>query len=264
MERKALIKTMATRAAVSSALAAALLAATGPAHAAELRILSAAAMKPIFTALVPDFERSSGHKLIIDYATIGATKERVLAGETADVIVGSTVTMPALAQAGRIDGASRVTICRVGVGVVVPAGNPKPPLASIEDLKRALLAAKYIVYARPVGGGAAGVHVAAVTEKLGIAEALKPKLRYGAGGDVTEVTLAQGDGAIGLTQISEIVGKPGAVYVGPLPNEVQNYTVFVAGFGAGGKPSEAAAAFVKLLQSPAGIAAITATGMEAD
>jgi len=97
-------------------------------------------------------------------------------------------------ESRQIDPASTVAICKVGAGVVVPAGNPKPAIASAEDLKRALLAAKFIVFADPVRGGAAGIHIAGVIEKLGITEQTRPKTRLGAGGDITEVTLALGTG----------------------------------------------------------------------
>src|SRR6266849_5678824 len=178
------------------ALAAALLAAS-PAAADEIRLLSAAAMQAPFKDLVGKFERQSGHRLLITYTTMGAITERVLGGETADVIIGSTPSMARLAKEKRIDADSRVTIAKVGIGLVVPIGSPKPPIRSVADLKRALLAAKTVVYARPSGGGAAGIHVAAVIEKLGLTEALKARTIYGTGGDITEVTFGQGYGALG-------------------------------------------------------------------
>jgi molybdate transport system substrate-binding protein len=108
------------------------------------------------------------------------------------MVIGSTSSIATLAKEGRIEPASQTTIGQVGVGVVVSTGTAVPRIDSIEDLERALLAAKVIVYADPAGGGAAGIHVARVMEKLGIAEQVKGKTTFGAGGDVTEVTLAQG------------------------------------------------------------------------
>jgi molybdate transport system substrate-binding protein len=165
---------------------------------------------------------------------------------------------------GRLHADSQTTIGEVGVGIVVPSGSAKPRIASIEDFKRTLLAANLIVYADPAGGGAAGIHVARVIERLGLAEHLKPKPKFGAGGDITEVTLAQGEGVLGLTQISEIVEKPGAHFVGPLPDEVQNYTGVTAGIPIGVARSEAVMAFIKFLKSPAAVAVIRGKGMEID
>ena len=221
-------------------------------------------MQTVFHMITDEFERTSGHKLVFAYSTMGAITERMLAGETADLIIGSTQSLDRLAREGRIDPASRVTIAKVGIGAVVPTGTPKPPLRDAEDLKAALLGAKSIVYAFPAGGGAAGVHIGKVIDELGIAEQVKPKTRFGAGGDVTEVTMAQGPGAFGMTQISEIVHKPGAEYVGPFPPGLQNYTGVTIGTPAGASSSEAVRALVAFLQGPSAAVAIKARGMEVE
>jgi molybdate transport system substrate-binding protein len=246
-----------------SVLMAALLVGASPVQAADLQLLSAAAMQTVFNGIAADFQRTSGHQLVITYATMGAITQRMLlGGPTADVVVGSTASIATLVKAGRIRPHSQLTICRVGVGLVVPTGTARPPIASVEDFKRAVVDAKLVVYANPAGGGAAGIHVARVIEQLGLAEQLKPKTRFGAGGDVTEVTLALGAGALGITQISEIVDKPGAEFVGPMPNELQNYTGVTLGIPIDARPSEATAAFITFLQGPIAAAAIKARGME--
>ena len=236
----------------------------GPARAAEIRVLSAAAMQTIFHMINGEFERTSGHKLVFAYTTMGAITERILAGETADVIIGSTQSLERLAKEGKVDAGSRVTIAKVGIGVVVPTGTPRPPMRTVDDLTRALLGATTVVYAFPAGGGAAGVHIGRVIEQLGISEQVKSKTRFGAGGDVTEVTLAQGPGTLGMTQISEIVNKPGANYVGPFPDDVQNYTGVTVGIPAGAKPSKAVTEFIAFLKGPTAGAAIRERGMEAE
>ena len=245
MKMKTSMQTRGARTALV-ALAAALLAGS-PAAADEVRLLSAAAMQAPFKDLVGKFERQSGHRLLITYTTMGAITERVLGGETADVIIGSTPSIARLAGEKRIDADSRVTIAKVGIGLVVPIGSPKPPIRSVADLKRALLAANTVVYARPSGGGAAGI-----------------KIIYGTGGDITEVTFGQGYGALGLTQISEIVGKLTAEFVGPLPDELQTYTGITVGIPAGTEPSQAVTDFIAFLKSPVAVAAIRAKGMETE
>jgi molybdate transport system substrate-binding protein len=179
------------------------------------------------------------------------------------VVISSPTSIATLVREGRVNAGSQVAISKTGVGIVVPSGTTAPRVASVEDFKRVLLAAKSVVYANPAGGGAAGIHIARVIEKLGIAEQLKPKIKLAAGGDVTEVTLAQGDEAIGMTQVSEIVGKAGAELV-RLPDELQNYTGFVAGTPVGAKQEAAVAAFIKFLRSPAAIATMKAKGMETE
>jgi molybdate transport system substrate-binding protein len=264
MDIKMLVGSIGARLTASVTVAAALLGGALPVHAAELRILSAAAMQSVFKEIGGAFERASGHRLIFHYGTIGAINQWVMGGEEADLVIGSTLSMPALVKEGKIEAASTVAICKVGAGLVVPAGDRKPPIASAEDLKRALLAAKFIVFADPVRGGAAGIHIAAVIQKLGITEQTKPKTKLGAGGDITEVTLALGNGTLGLTQISEIAQKPGAELIGPLPEEFQNYTTFMAGTPAGTKPSEAVKAFLGFLKSPTAMAVIEAKGMQVE
>jgi molybdate transport system substrate-binding protein len=256
-----LVKRTGFRAALLAA--ATVFAAGNPAGAAELRLLSAAAMQTVFNAIAVDFERTSGHTLNVTYRTMGDFTQRVLRGEgeTADLVIGSTQSIERLVQEGKIDANSQMTIARVGIGAVVPTGTPKPPIGSVDEFKRALLAAKTVVYANPAGGGAAGIHVARVIEKLGLSEQLKPKTKYGAGGDITEVTLAQGRGAVGRTQISEIVDKPGAEFVGPLPDGLQNYTGVTAGIPAGAKPSAAVTAFIAFLQTPVAVATMERKGM---
>jgi molybdate transport system substrate-binding protein len=239
-------------------------AAEAPLHAAEIRLLSAASIQEVFKQTIGDFERSSGHKVILHYGTMGAITDWMRGGEQADLVISSLQSISALVKEGKIEPASQATIAKVGVGMVVPSGNPVPTVASAEDLKRALLAAKTIIYADPSRGGAAGIHIARVIQDLGIAEQLKPKIKFGAGGDITEVTLTQGDGAFGMTQVSEIVGKPGAVFVGAFPEQIQNYTVFAIGRPAGAQPSDAVTGFVDFLRSPAAEAAMNAKGMQAN
>lgn len=261
MKTKTIAISTAAHAAASVTLALALLGGANPVRAEEIRLLSAASMQTVFKEIIGNFESTSGHKVIIHYSTMGAISGRIVGGEEADLVISSPASISSLVKEGRIDAGSAVKISKTGVGIVVLSGTPKPRIASTEDFKRALLDAKVIVYADPAGGGAAGIHVARVIEKLGIAEQLKPKTKFGAGGDVTEVTLAQGDGALGITQVSEIVGKPGAQFV-PVPDELQNYTGFIAGTRTGAKQSEAVKAFIEFLRSPAAIAVMQAKGMQ--
>lgn len=234
------------------------------ADTAEIRLLSAASMQTVFHEIIGDFERASGHKVIIRYRTMGAITEQVLGGEEGiDLIISSPQSIARLSKEGRVDPASVSTLARTGVGIVVPAGDPMPRVASAEDFGRVLLAAKTIVYANPAGGGAAGIHIARLIEKLGLAEALKPKTKLAAGGDVTEVALASGPGAVGLTQVSEIVGKPEAQYV-VMPEELQNYTGFTLATPAGGAPADATAALIAFVKGPAAAETMKRKGMRVD
>jgi molybdate transport system substrate-binding protein len=232
-----------------------------PGHAAEVHVLSAAAMQSVFKDIRDEFQRTTGYRLVPHYGTIGAVNEWTVGGEEADLIISSSQSMPSLVYRGKIQADSQTAICQTSIGVVVAAGI-ELNVHSVEELKRALLAAKAIVYADPARGGAAGIHVARVIEQLGLTKQLRPKLRLAAGGDITEVTLSLGPTALGITQISEIADKPQAQLAGPLPEELQNYTVFVAGVPANAPQSEGATALLKFLRSPKAIAVIRGKGME--
>lgn len=240
---------------------AAVLASTGIVRADELQLLSAASMQTVFEEIIGDFERGSGHKVSLRYSTMGAITERVKAGERADLIISSPASISALIASGKLTAGSEVTVAKTGVGIIVPAGSPKPRIESVADFRRALIEARVIVYANPAGGGAAGIHIARVIETLGLSGRLKAKTKFGAGGDVTEVTLAEGQGALGLTQVSEIVGKPGAQFI-PVPDALQNYTGFVAATPAGAKESPAAKAFIEFLKTPEATAVMRDKGMQ--
>lgn len=230
-------------------------------HAAEMHVLSAAAMQSVFKDIRDEFQRTTGYRLVPHYGTIGAVNEWTMGGEEADLIISSSQSMPSLVYQGKIQAGSQTAICQTGVGVVVAEGI-ELSVNSVEDFKRALLAARAVVYADPARGGAAGIHVAKVIEQLGLTEQLRPKLRLAAGGDITEVTLSLGPTALGITQISEIADKPQAQLAGPLPEELQNYTVFVAGVPANTPQSDGATALLKFLRNPKAIAVIKAKGME--
>ena len=237
---------------------------TGAAGAAELKVLSAVALRPALQELAPVFEKSSGHKLTITYDTAGKVAEKITGEDAIDVAILTKPLFDKAARAAKMVDGTRTNLAQQQLGLAVKKGAPKPDISSVEAFKKTLLSAKSIAYGDPAAGGAASIHLAQALEKLGIAAELKPKTKLAAGGDVTEVTIAQGPGALGMTQVSEIVQKREAQLVGLLPDELQNYTVFVGGIPTAAKQSEAVAAFVKFLSSPAAIAAIEAKGMQVE
>ena len=153
-------------------------------------------------------------------------------------------------------------MARVGVGVMVKAGAPAPDISSVEAFKRALFAAKSVAYIDPASGGSSGIYVAGLLDKLGIADQVKPKAKLKKGGYVADL-IASGEAELGIHQISEIVTVKEVTLIGPLPAEIQNYTVYAAGIGAGAKDAEAAKALIKALTGPAAAAVLKSKGMEA-
>ena len=232
-----------------------------PAQALEIKVLTAGAFRSSVVALGPEYEKASGNKLVIDNDTVGALVKRVEAGETFDVIFLTPAAIDALAAKGKIAPFSRTNLARVGVGVMVREGAPKPDVSTVDAFKKALLDAKSVSYIDPASGGSSGIYVGKLLQRLGIAEQVKPKEKLKHGGYVADV-ISSGQAELGIHQISEIVPAPGVTLVGPLPKEIQNYTDYAAGIGPDTKYPEAARALVAVFTGPSAQALYKAKGMD--
>jgi molybdate transport system substrate-binding protein len=244
-------------------LAMVLIAAAAPrgAAAAEIKVLTAGAFKQVLLALIPDFEKQTGHKVTVDNDTVGALTKRIDGGEAFDLAVLTPAAVNELSNKGRFVAGSRTNLARVGVGVVVKDGTSKPDIGSVEAFKRALLAAKSVAYIDPAAGGSSGIYVAGLLDKLGVAAEVKPKAKLIPGGAVAE-HVARGEAELGIHQISEILPVKGVTLVGPLPADIQNYTVYAAGIGANAKEADAARALLKALSGPTAADVLKSKGME--
>jgi molybdate transport system substrate-binding protein len=243
-------------------IAAALLAAsTSVSDAAEVKILTAGAMKAVMLELVPAFEKETGHKAVVDNDTAGGLSKRILGGEAFDLVVVTPGVIDDLTGKGKVAAGTRAVVARVGVGVAVKDGAPLPDISSVDALKRALLAAKSVAYIDPASGGSSGPFVVGLFEKLGIAAEMKPKSKLKNGGYVADL-VASGEAEIGLHQISEIAPVKGARLVGPLPAEIQNYTTYAVGIAADAKQPDAAKAMIKLLSGAEAADVLKRRGME--
>ena len=237
------------------------LAGLSQATATEIKVLTAGAFKQVVLALVPDFEKQSGHRVTVDNDTAGGLKKRIEGGEAFDVAVITPGVVDDLIAKGKIAAGSRINLAGVGVGVVVKEGAPKPDVSTVEAFKRALLAAKSVAYIDPASGGSSGIYIDKLLERLGIADQIRPKAKLKKGGHVADL-IVSGEAELGLHQISEIVPVKGASLVGPLPKEIQNTTIYAAGLGASAKNKDAAEALIKAFSSPAAAAVLKSKGME--
>jgi molybdate transport system substrate-binding protein len=233
----------------------------GAVRAAEIKLLCASALHPVIDALIPDFEKSSGHKVMVAYGTAGAVADRVQNGEATDLVISSVPMIDRLQTQGKVAAADRVIIAKVGVGAFVRRGAAKPDISSADAFKRAMLAARSIAYPDPAGGGASGIYVASLLERLGIAAEMKPKTKLSTLGTLY-ASVASGDVEIGFNQVSEILAQLSVELAGPLPSEIQNYTQFAPGIVTGSGQTDAARALVTFLSSPATQAVLKAKGFE--
>jgi molybdate transport system substrate-binding protein len=238
--------------------------AVGTVPAAEIKVLSGSAIEATMAELIPLFEKSTGHRVTFDFnGTIGGMADRVLKGEAADVVIVSRSQVDNLEKQGKVTPGSQTDIAKVGVGLFVLKGAPKPDIGTVEAFKRAMLAAKSIGYNDPAAGAPVSIYLIGLFERLNIAADMTPKTtvfkeradRFGA--------VARGDVEIGFNQVSEIVVTPSVDLVGPLPAAIQNFTLFAAGLVASSKEPDAGKALIQFLASPNSQETWRAKGFEA-
>jgi molybdate transport system substrate-binding protein len=251
---------MRMRHAVAAALAGWMVAAS--AQAADIKVLTAGAFKPVVVAVAAEFERRSGHHVVIDNDTAGALSRRIAAGEHFDLVVLTESAIAQLARDGKLAPGATNTLGRVGIGVAVKRGAALPDIGSVDAFQRALLDARAVAYIDPAAGGSSGVYLAQLFDKLGIAAQIKAKAVLVPGGLVAQ-RVVSGEADIALHQISEILAVPDAVLVGPIPAALQNYTVYAGGVSAGAGDPAAAKALLAMLHGDDARKAMTARGMQA-
>ena len=249
---------MADRAYIAAAAILAAVASTTMTHAAEIKLIASNAVKEACHDLLPAFERASGHKVAAVYGGTPDITKRIDGGEVVDLVVLSAGSIDGLIKRGRLAEGSRVDFVRSAIGVAIRPGAPKPDISSGDAVKASLIKASSIV----ISSGPSSVYLLGLFERMGIADALKPKIKQlGPGASVGEA-LARGEGDLGFTQVSEFVTIKGIDYLGPLPSDIQNVTVFSLGRHASAPSAEAARALVKFLTSPDAAPVIRHSGLE--
>jgi molybdate transport system substrate-binding protein len=226
-------------------------------QAAEVKAFVTGAARAAYETLAPQFERASGHKLVTHFDLPPALVRKIDVGEPYDVIILS-YDVDALIKQGKVVADSRTVFGRVGVGVAVRQGSPKPDFSTVEAFKRSLLDAKTIATS---GEGSSGRYVASLIERLGIAEQVKPKIRSGASGASAQM-LSRGEVDFVVSGLPPLIGTPGIEWLGYLPEEINSWLVFSGGVGVNAKEAEAGRALLKFLATPAALAVFKANGLE--
>jgi molybdate transport system substrate-binding protein len=246
-----------------ASILAALVFCAAPVVAAEIKVLHTTAVKPAMDELLAGFAKSSGHRTTADYGTAGAMVTRVQNGEAVDVVVVTGPQIRDLQKNGKVVGGSGVDLARVGIGVYARKGAPKRDISSVEAFKRALLEAGAIAYIDPASGGASGIYISQLFERLGLAAQLKSKIKTSMVVAAVFDSVANGTAEIGLGQLSEIAADPRIQLVGLLPAEIQNFTLFAAGVTPASREPEAAREVIRFMSSPIAQAVWTAKGFQA-
>jgi molybdate transport system substrate-binding protein len=230
------------------------------AAAGEIKVLHGGAFTQMMTAIVPDFEKATGNKVVTERDTVGALMKAIEGGASFDMAVLTPEAIDELIKKGRVVAGSRADLAKVGVGVVVKSGTPRPDIGSVDAFKKTLIDAKSVAYIDPQAGGSSGIYVARLLDKLGIAAEIKPKAVLIHGGAVAE-HVVDGEAEIGIHQISEILPVKGATLVGPLPEEIQNLTVYSAGISSNARDPGAAKALIASFATPKAIAMMKERGV---
>jgi molybdate transport system substrate-binding protein len=229
------------------------------AGAADLKVLASNGVRGALEELAPAFARATGHKLDITFGLAAGLKREIEAGAAFDLAILTSANIDDLAKQGKVDGASRTPIARSGVGIMVRAGAPKPDLSTAEALKSAVLAARSITWAKE---GQSGIYFASVVQKLGIADAIKPKLNLALDGAGAAQKVARGEAELGVLLVNEIIAHQGVEIAGQLPPELQSYTAFHGGVSTASKDAGAAKALAEFLTTPAAREVFKAKGQE--
>jgi molybdate transport system substrate-binding protein len=230
-----------------------------PAQSAELRVMTSDGMKEVVKELTPEIEKTTGRKLVAQFNSSKNLRDKILAGEPFDAAIITADVLDSLIQQGKISAASRRDISRTGIGVGARAGAPKPDISTPDALKRTLLNAKSVSF-NP--SGASAVHIYDIFSRLGITDAMKPKLMLDPAPGWPQQMVAQGKAELVMTLVPEIKFFPGVELVAPVPAEFQSYINFAAGVATNAKDAGAAEKLVEFLTGPAVPSVLKAKGME--
>lgn len=219
--------------------------------------MASAAMKEAYLALIPEFERSSGHKVVTSWLPTVQIMSRLKNGELVDLLVMAATSIDELIALGKVAAGGRVDLAQSEVGIAVRTGAARPDISSAEAFRHTLLASESIAYST----GPSGVYLVELIQRLGIADQLAPKM-IRANAEPTGALVARGEAQIAVQQVCELLPVRGIDFLGPLPASIRKITVFSAGIHVGAADVNAARALVSFITAPAAAPVIRQKGME--
>ena len=229
------------------------------AAAGRLTVLSAGAVEEAVHRLARQYKQDAGHEVSPQFGTGPEIEKRFSSGEAADVLIAPAAIIERALKSGAVVAGTEKPVARVGVGITVRRGAAAPDVSTVDALKAALLRADSVVYNQ----ASTGQYLEALFARMGILDRLKPvTTRYGNAAQVFEHVIAGRGNEIGFGPITEIKSfePKGAVLVGALPDEIQNYTTYVAAVSTRAAAPDAARAFIRYLTAAAARPVFLATG----
>ncbi|PTM46467.1 molybdate ABC transporter substrate-binding protein [Phreatobacter oligotrophus] len=242
------------------AVALALLAVVGSALAQEerpLRVIAANAVKGGLQELSELYQEQSGRRVEITWSGTEATTRRIAGGEAFDIVLIGSDAIGKLVEAGYLAADGQKPVARTGVAMAVRSGYAPPPIGNAEAIRSAVVAAPRLAYS----AGPSGAYVEALLARLGVSDLVAPKLSRPLSGAEVARLVASGQVDLAFAQVSEFLGVPGIQYLGPLRENLQNYTTYVAAVPSRGHHGDAAS-FIRFITSQAASNAIRTMGME--
>lgn len=232
------------------------------AQADQAHALVTIGMRRVFDKVLPAFEAVSERRFRVEFASTIDIAHRVTQGEQADLLVASRAGVDKLIGAGKVMKDAQFDLGGSSIVVAVPKGRSRPDISSIEAVKNALLQAKTVSYTDPKSGGASGIEMERLLERLGISGQVNAKTQFPpSGGPVGEI-LARGDADIGIQQAVELTSFPGVDVVGPLPPEMQTVTDYVLAVPKGAGQPDAGKSLVEFLRSSKGARLLADGGLD--
>ena len=228
----------------------------------ELRVLVGGAVTAPVKEAGAAFTRASGNTLVYVSDTTGALQKRLAGGDKADVVVLAGPGMDSLVKERLVVADSRIDLARALIGVGVRAGAASPDLSTPETFKAALLKARSVSYVNPASGGTSGTYFEGLLQRMGIADAMKPKIVYRTQGSEVADAVARGDAELGISFTSELAPNKGVKVAGTLPAAIQLPTIYSAAVAAASGHGDAARAFLRTLAGAEGRTALTKAGLE--
>jgi len=233
-----------------------------PAAAADLKVISAGAVRGLITQIIDDYSKQTGQKFDFTIGTTGQLRNIIATGQHADLIIVSAPLMGELEKTGKFMPGSRADLGRVGIGVTVREGAPVPDVATPDAFKQALVGARSIAYTDPAEGGTSGIYFNGLADRLGVGDAVRKKAVLTRGGREAAIEVAEGRVEMAIVFMSESAAVKGVKLAGPLPGALQDYSVYAAAIPASSTDPGAARAFITALTSPAMAERWRANGFE--
>jgi len=225
----------------------------------DLTVLSSNGYQAVLEDLAPRFERATKRKLAVTYDLAATLRQQIEGGRSFDLAILTPAAIDDLIKAGRVTTASRTPLARVGLGFAIRAGARKPDVTTADAFKRTLTDAQSITYVKE---GASGIAFAALLQRIGMADALKPKTKLASTRDEVGEVIARGDAQLGVLPVSEILPMKGIQLGGAFPADVQTYIVMVAGGSAKSADSKGVDELIRFLTAADATPVLTAKGME--